>query len=42
MDECYTGPYIITKCYGKGIYSLQEVADLSNVTLRINGGETIH
>ena len=31
VDERYTGPYIITKCYGKGIYSLQEVADPSNV-----------
>ena len=33
MDECYTVPYIITKCYGKGIYSIQEVADSSKVIL---------
>ena len=39
MDERYTGPYIITKCYGKGIYSLQEVADPSNVIFRVSGAQ---
>ena len=39
MDEHYTGPYIITKYCGKGIYFLQEVADPRNVILRVSGAQ---
>lgn len=37
MDAKYLGPYIITKHLGKGLYSLQLVADPTHTIQRVNG-----
>ena len=39
MDEHYIVPYVITKHYGKGIYSLQGVDDPGEIIPRVNGAQ---
>lgn len=41
LDTKYSGPYTITKCLSKGIYSLQKVGDHdpANVVKRVNGAD---
>lgn len=39
LDTKYTGPYKITKCLSKGIYSLQKVDNPSDIVKRVSGAD---
>jgi hypothetical protein len=37
LDCQYQGPYVIIKCFGKGIYSIQEVAQPNEIIQKVSG-----